>query len=406
MKTRLLKVALLAAFAALVLATPALAAKPQFAAPVFYATGGGPRDVVEGDFDNDGNRDLATANFFNSGNDDVSLLLGNGDGTFDAAQNFDAVAGVQALAKGDFDADGNLDLAVADQGPTSGNASFAVLFGNGTSANTFDAPVVYDSGGINAIDILDKSNFDNDGDTDLAVVNVDSNNGVGNVVIFINDGSGVFAQGQTLQTGGDSPSAVDRADFDEDGDLDLVVTNSGSDRARVFFGDTGATFSSGPSLKVGDGPVHVISGTDYNGDGNADFVTANNNSDDITFIRGNGDGTFQARLTYPSGGEGPFHLTRDDFNRNGRLDIAVANQFTRTGGGPGNNKGNVGVLQGTESGGFGNTRIFDTGDGPTSVTSGRFDGDNFPDLATANFGAGGPAAETDTVSVLLNTTTP
>src|SRR5262249_5506980 len=84
---------------------------PAFIAPVDYAIGSFPTSVAVGDFNNDGQPDLATAN---GGDGTVSVLRGNSDGTFQPAQTTETGPWPQSLAVGDFNADGKLDLATAN----------------------------------------------------------------------------------------------------------------------------------------------------------------------------------------------------------------------------------------------------------------------------------------------------
>ncbi|MBV8269011.1 MAG: VCBS repeat-containing protein, partial [Planctomycetaceae bacterium] len=83
-----------------------------------------PSALVAGDFRGDGRTDLAVAN---QGSDDVSVLLGNGDGTFQKAVQYATGTGPDALVAGDFRGDGRTDLAVANQGSN----DVSVLLGNG-----------------------------------------------------------------------------------------------------------------------------------------------------------------------------------------------------------------------------------------------------------------------------------
>src|SRR5437879_3230526 len=114
---------------------PTLAQTPLFNPQTEYAAGSqqGPSNIVVGDFNGDGKPDLAVSNVDSS---TVSVLLGNGDGTFQAAQNFPVGANPWYFAVGDFNGDGKLDLAVADYGcPTLCNVSpsntVTVWLGNG-----------------------------------------------------------------------------------------------------------------------------------------------------------------------------------------------------------------------------------------------------------------------------------
>src|SRR5436190_1465540 len=103
---------------------------PGFLAPLAFDAGVGPVSVAVGDFNGDGHLDLAVDNGYG---DDVSVLLGNADGTFQTAHNFPAGTEPRSMAVGDFDGDGHLDLAVTNYVPSfSGNNSTVnVLLGNG-----------------------------------------------------------------------------------------------------------------------------------------------------------------------------------------------------------------------------------------------------------------------------------
>src|SRR5262249_46213535 len=96
----------------------------SFLPAVPYDTGRSPLSVAVGDFNGDGKLDLVTANLMG---DSVSVLLGNGDGTFQTAQNYSAGRRPSAVAVGDFTGDGILDLAVTD----SSSDRVSVLLGNG-----------------------------------------------------------------------------------------------------------------------------------------------------------------------------------------------------------------------------------------------------------------------------------
>src|SRR6516225_6414802 len=123
----------------LIVAGSAEAQNVSFIAPRAFAAGVAPFSVAVGDFNGDGILDLAVAN---EGSNNVSVLLGNGDGTFQAAVNYTAANEPFSVAVGDFNGDGIQDLAVANE--SSNNVS--VLLGRGDG--TFQAPVNYSAGAV------------------------------------------------------------------------------------------------------------------------------------------------------------------------------------------------------------------------------------------------------------------
>src|SRR5580698_9305706 len=114
----------------------------QFSLP--FQTQTGFNHIIAADFNGDGNIDLAVSDNGNFGTDPggIAILLGKGDGTFQAAQSFPAGTDPLSIAAADFNGDGKLDIAAADQ--ALGTSTVAILFGNGDG--TFNSPVTYPSG--------------------------------------------------------------------------------------------------------------------------------------------------------------------------------------------------------------------------------------------------------------------
>jgi len=115
-----------------------------FSAPINYSVGIWPGAVINGDFNDDGVLDLAVAN---DGSSNISILLGNGDGTFSSAINYSTGAGPRSITKDDFNSDGIIDLAVVN----SNSESVSILLGNGDG--TFASTVNY-SVGVNPLSIV------------------------------------------------------------------------------------------------------------------------------------------------------------------------------------------------------------------------------------------------------------
>src|SRR5437660_732472 len=209
-----------------------LSALPSPAPAMDLAVGASPYSVAMGDFNGDGHLDLAVAN---GGSNDVSVLLGNGDGTFTPAKNYEAGLGGGPLwvAVGDFNLDGKLDLVVAN----SSSDSVGVLLGNGDG--TFRPSVTFPAGGT-APQSVAAGDFDGDGKLDLAVANAGSNT----VSVLLGDGQGRFAAPVTFAVGA-QPEFVIAGDFNGDRILDLAVANKGSGTVTVLLGDGRGNFGTG-----------------------------------------------------------------------------------------------------------------------------------------------------------------
>ena len=326
-----------------------------FQAQVTYAVGSSPYAVAVGDFNGDGYLDFAVAN---DGSNNVSILLGNGDGTFRAAVSYAVGLGAFSVAVADFNADGHLDLAVAD----SGIGKVSVLLGNGDG--TFQTPLNYAVGSNpRAVAVGD---FNGDGKLDLAVANTNGNN----VSILLGNGNGTFEPAVNYAAG-TSPSSVAVGDFNNDGRPDLAVANSTS--VDVLIGNGDGTFQSAASFAAGTSPEGVAAG-DFNGDGNQDLVVANSGSSNVSILLGTGSGSFQTAVNYIVG-SGPSALAVADFNNNGQLDLAETNV----------NDSTVDVLLGEGNGTF--QVAVNYPNGGLSLAVGDFNGDGKPDLAAVQNGS-------------------
>jgi FG-GAP-like repeat/Cep192 domain 4 len=282
-----------------------------FQPPASYDVGSAPNWVAVGDFNRDGKLDLAVVNQ-NSFN--VSVLLGKGDGTFQAAVEYAVGMFPLSVTVGDFNGDGNLDLAVTNDG--SNNVS--VLLGKGDG--TFHSAVNY-STGVNPVGVA-VGDFNRDGRLDLTVADAGNE-----VSVLLGKGDGTFETAVNYGAGS-QPQSLAVADFNRDGKLDLAVANVDSNNVSVLLGRGDGTFQSPVDYAAGMFPL-TVSVADFNSDGKPDLAVANSTSNTISVLLGNGDGTFQAAVHYAAG-TGPLSLTAGDFNGNGRLDLAVADISTNT----------------------------------------------------------------------------
>ena len=254
-----------------------------FQSPVPYSTGNGSSYfVVTADFNGDGNLDLAVANQ-TSGNSTLAIMLGNGDGTFQAPAAYSTgAASAVFLAVADFNMDGAADLVAANGGTAD---SVSVLLGNGDG--TFQNPVIYPSGGAiaNAAAVAD---FNGDGVPDLAVVNGCATytnlscSPNGSVGILLGNGDGTFQPPVAYGSAGNSPSSIAVADFNGDGNIDLAVANaappggaSGDGSLSLLLGNGAGNFQSAVTYDAGGTYSASISAADFNSDGQPDVAVVN-----------------------------------------------------------------------------------------------------------------------------------
>jgi hypothetical protein len=354
----------------------------SFSPVVNYAVAANPVSVVAGDFNGDGKLDLAVASVNGGG---LSVLQGNGDGTFQAARSVASGISASALAAGDFNGDGKLDLAVAN----SASNTVSILLGNGDG--TFQASVNYAVGSQPAAVAV--GDFNGDGKIDLAVANTNSNT----VSVLLGNGDGSF-QTAVSYAAGLNPQSVAMADFNNDGKADLVVADHGvypgtGAGVSVLLGNGDGTFQAARSFAAGYYPTSVAVG-DFNGDGKTDLAVADlpldYSSGNVSVLLGNGDGTFQAAQNNYLGGSARF-VAVGDFNLDGKTDLAV----TKFGSAEADT---VNVLTGNGDGTFQTPQSFRVAalpqPAPVAVAVGDFNGDGRPDLAVANFSG--------SVGVLLN----
>ena len=282
----------------------------SFKALATVATGQSPQGITAADFNGDGKLDLAIAN---DGSGTVSILLGKGDGTF-VRQDYSTGQGPQTVAVADFNGDGKLDLAVANYGPDYENSTVSILLGNGDG--TFQPQLAYPAG-VNPIGVL-VGDFNRDGKLDLAVPD---NNSPFGISILLGNGDGSFGNPVLYPAGTNSRVGM-VADFNADGKLDLAIANYSDSDVSILFGNGDGSFQAPVNYSVGGNPSD-LRGADFNGDGKLDLVTANQTTNSMSVLLGNGDGTFQAHVDYPTG-SGPQDMAVGDFNADGRLDVALA----------------------------------------------------------------------------------
>ncbi|MGF7183657.1 FG-GAP-like repeat-containing protein [Tunturiibacter psychrotolerans] len=324
---------------------------------VSYSVGHQPNGVVTGDFNGDGIPDLVVAN---QNDNTISVLLGNGDGTFRQQTIWATAHTPEAITVGDFNGDGSADLAVAD---TNANC-VSIFLGNGDGS--FQSQVVYSVGlGPESIATGD---FNNDGIADLVVANASDVD----VTVLLGNGDGTFQGGSTYPTGR-SPQSVVVGDFNSDGVVDLAVANADDGTVSILFGHGDGTFAPQTTLATEVDPVSIAT-ADLNNDGIVDLVVANRISNTVSILIGNGLGGFQNQVPVTTGAA-PDAVAVGDFNGDGNPDLAVCNQFDSS----------ISVLLGNGDGTFLPRQSYSTKfSNGLSLVVGDFNGDGLTDLANTD----------------------
>jgi hypothetical protein len=268
-------------------------------------TGSRPNFIGTGDFG--GEIDLIT-----EGPASVSFLAGG----FGTNHKDTALASGSSgpFASGDFNRDGNLDLAIA------GGSGASILPGDGTGG--FGSPALYDQGAITSS--ITVGDFNGDGNLDLAVANEIANS----ISILPGNGDGTF-QAPVDYPAGPLPGQLLAADFNHDGHLDLALISNVDASISVFLGNADGTFQPKVDYPAGISVVALTIG-DYDGDGILDLAATDSlcNSSpcpatgSVNVLLGNGDGTFKSHLDFAAGGQ-PVSVATGEFKMSGQQGVAV-----------------------------------------------------------------------------------
>jgi hypothetical protein len=252
-----------------------------------------PTTVAVGDFNGDGIPDLVVTDtgLENNLQGTVSILLGKGDGTFRAAQNYAAGIYTNSVAVGDFNGDGIADLVVANTGGINNiyhGGSVGILFGKGDG--TFQDAVQY-AVGISAV-CVGVGDFNGDGTLDLAVADLLSNS----VSVMLGKGDGSFQAAANYAVGyfswgglGGAGRCVAVRDFNGDGIPDLAVSYMGG--LRVFVGNGDGTFQATPISYVVGSQADTMAVGDFNGDGLPDLAVTSAGLNQVTILLNDGKWT-------------------------------------------------------------------------------------------------------------------
>ena len=350
-------------------------------APVSYPVGSAPAFIALEDLNGDGNPDIVTVN---SGSNDVSILLGNGDGSFQAQKIFTAGPNPKSLAIADVNGDGHPDIVATDYDPSvnyvsillgngdgtfqpyypwntigrfpiaiqtgdfnrDGLADFAVvnylyyssygfqasmvtlLLGKGDGS--FDEKIAYQSSNVFVFDAILSEDLNGDGKQDFIVFDYAASS----AWVFLNDGYGQLDEMipvgglEGLLLYGGLSATLD--DLNHDGHLDLLV--GGGSSLQVWLGQGDGTFARSSSIG-GWEDVASVEMADLNGDGVPDIALVDHNN--LSLIPGKGNGTFagQAIINQEAGVSEISGMASADFNGDRNQDIVLSDAFYNPTGG-------------------------------------------------------------------------
>ena len=382
--------------------------------------------VASADFNGDGNLDIALTNVSSS---TVTVLLGNGDGTFGTPVPY-TVNAVKNLTLGDINEDGAIDIV------TSSANSNTSLLGSVGSPGTFTLGTAFnipgsvsdirlaDMNGDNHLDVvsvgtsgvgvslntvgslgtfanavtyatgaspfsLTLCDIDNDGHIDV----INSNKTANTISVKKNNGSGVLAAAVNYTTGA-GPEGVEYADINGDGNKDIIVANGSASTMSIFYGSSSGALTLYQTTQCPGSPRALVIGN-FNSDAYPDIVTAQLSGTFVNSYLGNSTNNYILPNIYATGNT-PKSISSNDFNGDGKKDLVVANSADN----------NFQLFIGNGSGSFTAAGTFATGTLPSSIISGDLDGDGDMDVVTANFtsnnisifygnGSGGFAAPTN-----------
>ncbi len=337
-----------------------MATGPRTYAPAATVPAGpGPAWLAAGDLNGDGKQDLVASDFNSLDPSYVTVLLGNGDGTFQSGQTYPVGETPFPVTLADLTGNGTLDIITGNDGTN----DISVLMGRGDG--TFLPEIRIPTGLVPYQ--LAVADFNGDGRPDIAVADFQSND----VTVLLNQSDGVFGPPEQISTGASQIATV-TADFSGDGRLDLAIADPIKDTVTIMVGNGDGTFTTGQVLSVGIEPSGLAVG-DFNGDGCPDLAVADASSDDVMVFLGLGDGTFSNPLAL-SVGEQPQAIVTGDFLHNGITDIAVADELSN----------DVSVLFGRGDGTFLPAVQFKVGAEPVALVAADLNGNGYTDLVTAN----------------------
>ncbi|NTW31380.1 MAG: T9SS type A sorting domain-containing protein [Bacteroidetes bacterium] len=272
---------------------------------------------ISGDFNGDGKADIAYPLPFGPNNGYIVILFGDGTGHFPTSNSFAVGSFPKSVCADDFNGDGKIDMAVANNS----SHNISVLLGDGTGNFSTHTDFI---AGSNMTEIT-SGDFNGDGNADLAASNSNNGGGIDSVCVLLGDGAGNFGTAAKYLAGS-GPYSVCSNDFNGDGYDDIAVANWNSNNISVFLSKgTNGDFYPATNYATGSASNTVVS-ADFNGDGMPDLAVGNFTAapDAVHILQNTGTGSFGPATVFP-GSYGGWTIISADFNGDGKPDLATAN---------------------------------------------------------------------------------
>ncbi|CAF2767020.1 unnamed protein product [Rotaria sp. Silwood2] len=333
--------------------------------------------VAVGDFNNDSLLDFVIAHYRRA---TISIHLGYGNGSFYISMIISTGVNYPSnIAIGDLNNDEQLDLIFAD--PYSSSIDTMFGYGNGT----FGSIHMYLTGVGSYPWSIGLGHLNNDTFLDIVVVN----QWYFSISIILGNRNGTFGAQNMFSTGFASlPSSIAFGDFNNDNQLDIVVTNIGTNDFHVFLVYYNADFTRKTSLLTGSRPhPYSIAVGNFNNNSGTDIAVANAGTDNVQILLDYEKETFMNKFIYSTGfGSRPQYIITADINKDSQLDIVVANYWMS----------NINVFFGFGNGTFDDPTVHSTDfeSLPSSIAVGDFQKDGWMDVVVANDG-------TDSIGLFL-----